>query len=677
MKTLLSLILILNLFAAYAQESNTSEECRADFKWAVNTSVMSIVPSLAVDFFDKSEGNINSWHWDFGDGSTSDEQNPMHIFVYPMDNDSIRLDDEAIRTITLTVSGDNGCGATTEQEINIYDPNSWNSNECMAMFRPNLISFDSINQTASYTMLNYSEGEDLSYDWKFGDGLSSTEKEPQITFSLEQPERKICLKVSNASGCDNIFCTELWVDPSNNGNGDPVDTIIYEKCFVEFGYDVNHEVNTFAPALVLNFYSKVDGEALTYHWDFGDGTTSDEANPTHIFNFPLDVDSVLGDVYAYRTVCLTITTVDGCENSWCERIYIYMDSKPEESCNAYFKYYRPDDIMTIAEIVPFKFVAAQENVVEYNWYFEDGTVSHEAEPIAYFDALKKSEQVCLSIVTEDSCMSKWCETIYLQGEPVDTFNIEPYCKYRFSFTGSFPEEASACIGEITAQVVDGDFEVPTDYYYWMTSEGKVTEGPVLTGACPTNTYTVTALTNDGCKFSASIVFNSDGSVKELPMNWRITEEGDHSKVEAVVLDSSYTIEWILCDGSVVSDSDVLLSDIDCGTGETNMVLKDADGNIVYSESVGTLTSVPELGTESLLLYPNPVDQFLFVRLNTNPGNEHSYSIFNLNGKLMQKGNFGGNKAGVISIDVSGLNKGTYLFQIKDSEQHIIKSKFIK
>ena len=50
-----------------------------------------------IRFFDHSVGQINKWHWDFGDGKTSEEQNPVHQY-----------NREGAWTVILTVEGPAG-----------------------------------------------------------------------------------------------------------------------------------------------------------------------------------------------------------------------------------------------------------------------------------------------------------------------------------------------------------------------------------------------------------------------------------------------------------------------------------------------------------------------------------------------------------------------------------------
>lgn len=38
---------------------------------------------FTVQFYDTSYGNPESWSWDFGDGNTSEDQNPVHTYLVP------------------------------------------------------------------------------------------------------------------------------------------------------------------------------------------------------------------------------------------------------------------------------------------------------------------------------------------------------------------------------------------------------------------------------------------------------------------------------------------------------------------------------------------------------------------------------------------------------------------
>lgn len=80
-------------------------------KWTHTT----LKDTRKVVFEDKSHGQITSWHWDFGDGTTSTEQNPIHTYQ----KDGVHY------TVTLTVSGPEGESKCCKVwEVFIYDKNN-------------------------------------------------------------------------------------------------------------------------------------------------------------------------------------------------------------------------------------------------------------------------------------------------------------------------------------------------------------------------------------------------------------------------------------------------------------------------------------------------------------------------------------------------------------------------
>jgi len=64
---------------------------------------------LEVQFTDETPGDIDTWNWDFGDGGTSSEQNPTHVYTLP-----------GSFTVSLIVSGPSGGG--TETKVDYIHP---------------------------------------------------------------------------------------------------------------------------------------------------------------------------------------------------------------------------------------------------------------------------------------------------------------------------------------------------------------------------------------------------------------------------------------------------------------------------------------------------------------------------------------------------------------------------
>src|SRR4030043_2127689 len=65
---------------------STSVKCQADFRYSYNNMIMCFVACAPIQFTDNSQGEAKHWFWDFGDGNTSEEKNPLHIYTFLPDS---------------------------------------------------------------------------------------------------------------------------------------------------------------------------------------------------------------------------------------------------------------------------------------------------------------------------------------------------------------------------------------------------------------------------------------------------------------------------------------------------------------------------------------------------------------------------------------------------------------
>jgi len=120
--------------------------------------------------------------------------------------------------------------------------------------------FEVDNIGLGISIANNTLGDPDVYHWDFGDGTISKEKDPKHRY-WKEGIYQICLKVeddcSKHSFCDTIEVHQVSLDDN-------------EFEFEEIDLDVN-------------FFNKVKGDPDSFHWDFGDGNTSFEANPSHSY----------------------------------------------------------------------------------------------------------------------------------------------------------------------------------------------------------------------------------------------------------------------------------------------------------------------------------------------------------------------------------------------------------
>ena len=658
--------------------------CNTAFGYSVNYSTPTLLPALVLDFYFKSTPEATEWNWDFGDGETSTEKNPTHIFNFPVGNETNPGSANPFRKISLTVKTGRACDASYSEYINIYmnttpvDPPL----ACSARYKYYKTALDSLAGKVTFQFNNYSEGDSLSYFWFFDNAITNTEKEPLVTFDIKQLPLKVSLTVQGKNNCSDLFTDLVTLDIP----------IIYPpihtdstKCFTAFGYKVNYDIKTFVPALVLDFYAKDPPDAIAWNWEFGDGTSSTDRNPWHMYNLPLVKDSILTDPNPYRKVCLTVTTATGCMSTWCETIDIYMNTTPPvdpgKQCHAWFKAYRPTDMVSIPEVIPYQFIDGSEgNVVSWFWQFEDGTSSTESAPLVNFDFMKTTQKVSLTIHTADSCSSTWTDVIYISNQVDSGYVSTPVNYYTMKVTGSFPIEMSSCAGTAHAQVFLNDSLVTADNYTWSTGE----QGQDVKGLCPTQTYSIKAIASDGTYVSSTFVFNSDGTVSEIPTYWYITGASNNWQIQYDLnKNKNFTIEWRLCDGTIVQSDSIPLGAINCGNGEPNMIMKDAAGNVVYTENITLKTLATRIKpirqiSSPVKLFPNPVNDVLNIKYSGTSLNEMKIEICDISGKSVSIQKISDIESGQqIGLNVSSLRKGIYLCKMTSGSKFVGLEKFVK
>ncbi len=237
------------------------------------------------------DGTIVSWHWDFGDGNTSTDQNSTHQYG-----------DNGTYTVKLEVVDNDGATNFTEQNITIGNeaPNAVNDSASTAKNTQVVIDvlandYDTdgtIDPTTVAIVSGPSNGE-VSVDSVTGNVTYTPDSEyhgsDSFTYTVED----------NESATSNVATVDITI---NDVNDPPV---------AKFSYSPGNPtaVDTIR---FTDTSSDLDGTIVSWHWDFGDGSgTSTDQNPTYSYN-----DNGTYDV------TLSATDNDGLTDAYTKKITI-------------------------------------------------------------------------------------------------------------------------------------------------------------------------------------------------------------------------------------------------------------------------------------------------------------------------------------------------------------------
>jgi PKD repeat protein len=297
---------------------------------------------FTITFANNSSGG-DFYTWDFGDGNTSTDEMPTHTYLQ-----------ENTYTVSLIVTDDFGCSSDTAV-LNVTSHPvpvagfSYDADQTCGV--PVTINFENLSQGAQ------------GYEWSFGQGATSTLVNPAQVY-VDTGQFVVQLIASNQFGCQDtseqtlrtlpaptadfdwdplLGCNPQRVQLFNNSQlangftwfftdggsaGDTATAYVFQEagnygitliadydglCFdtLEIPNAVEILPSPFAnfdwseitdPELSGSFnFTDASEFALSWQWDFGDGTISEETNPFHRFfsNGP-------------QQVLLTVTGANGC-----------------------------------------------------------------------------------------------------------------------------------------------------------------------------------------------------------------------------------------------------------------------------------------------------------------------------------------------------------------------------
>ncbi len=294
--------------------------------YIVNIGAFQYCNTATILFKDSSTNAniINRWQWDFGDGNTSPERNPVHTFDKP-----------GRYNVSLSVFTDRNCVTTNILNGQIIVAPTplmdlvFDSSKCT----PAKIGFAS-------TWLN-PDTTSISYHWDFGNGITSSKRIPDSVLYSNFGTYPISLKASNEYGCADSVIKILRINDMPKVIAGGINPgVLCDSAIVNFNGNV------------------VSNDPIhSWTWNFGDGESSSLVNPAHMFN----------KKGKYK-VTLTVNSIYNCSSSGVFNTDIVVTESPRIKLEG-------DAEICIPDSAKFKatWLNNDNRPLQWNWRFGNGS----------------------------------------------------------------------------------------------------------------------------------------------------------------------------------------------------------------------------------------------------------------------------------------------------------------
>jgi len=433
---------------------------------------------LTVNFIAGGVNAINYW-WDFGDGTTSTLQSPVHTYNIP-----------GIYEVTLI-----GIDSTTCENLIFSDTSQIaivaRDDSIAARFDPIIIS----NCDSFIVQMDDNSLNAAGYIWNFGDGTSSTDASPSHRYN-SPGVYDISLIITNSAKCN------------------PSDTIVKT---VEMIPQIDAAIavpDTFGCVpFTVNFTDASVG-GVSFHWDFGDGNFSMLKNPVHTYS----------DTGIYR-ITLIVTDSASCNiNDTAAAIVRVSDNKVVAG-------FALDTLAFECDSLVISLTNESSNYSSFLWDFGDGDTSQALNPVHTYSS-SDSFTVRLFVFSPIACNNADTsyEILFLPERVRAAFDADNGCP---------PHDVS---------IVNQSSNAAS--YLWRWWNGSTADSvPVLTNLSSGNySLTLTAYNSASCNDSSTVtgtftvhdvpvaLFTVDDSVYNLFEPVRFTNQSTGALIYAWAFD---------------------------------------------------------------------------------------------------------------------------------------------
>jgi len=336
------------------------------------TDVNSGCEGMQVNFTDLTANNPDAWFWDFGDGNTSNLQNPSNIFI-----------NSGIFDVTLTTTKGGQCidsqvifGAIevfSKPEIQLTSDTTYG---CSIPFE---VEFT--DQTINA----------VSWNWDFGNSITSTFASSSVLYS-NYGSYDISLTVTNTKGCSEIkfFNNFIEVEKININ----ISATELSGC-IPFDIDFLDSTNSIRPI-------------LDWSWSFGDGNFSNIQNPVHQYTSAGLFDVSLFVMNDYGCIANEIFT---------DFVKVY--EKPQADFQASHLISCPAGNINFSDLT-----LSASMLTNWFWDFGDGNISNLQNPIHQYQ-LTGTYDVSL-IAASNNCTDTFRILNYIEIIEPTAFFTENY-----------------------------------------------------------------------------------------------------------------------------------------------------------------------------------------------------------------------------------------------------------